>query len=123
MAHDGGEQAEAVISALCGALAELPEHLRVKYTRIASNALTDLGLERLEAYMTDTTYRRNSGNSIFHRLEAQGEASMLLRILDKRGIAVDAAARDRIASCADIDQLERWGDRALEIVRVEELFD
>ena len=73
--------------------------------------------------MTDTTYRRNSGNSIFHRLEAQGEASMLLRILDRRGITVDPAARNRIASCTDIDQLEHWGDRALEIERVEELFD
>lgn len=81
--------------------------------------------------MSDTIYRRNSGNSIFHRLEAKGEArgeargeaNMLLRILERRGITVDAAAKARIASCTDVEQLERWGDLALEIERIEELFD
>ncbi|HEU5129618.1 MAG TPA: DUF4351 domain-containing protein [Glycomyces sp.] len=77
--------------------------------------------------MTDTIYRRNSGNSIFHRLEAKGEArgeaNMLLRILERRGVTVDAATKARIASCTDVEQLEHWGDRALEIERIEELFD
>ncbi|WP_026924643.1 hypothetical protein [Glycomyces arizonensis] len=127
MTHGDGEKGHDVMAAFGGAIANLPKHLQVKYTRIASNTLTDTALGRLEAIMTDTVYRRNSGNSIFHRFEAEGEArgeaNMLLRILDRRGIAVDAAARDRIASCTEIDQLERWGDRALEIERVEELFD
>lgn len=127
MTRGDGEEGRAVMAALGGALAALPEHLQVKYARIASNTLTDTALERLEALMTDTIRRRNSGDSILHRLEtegeARGEASMLLRILERRGIAVDDVAQARIASCTDVEQLERWGGRALETERVEELFD
>jgi hypothetical protein len=124
MAHGDGAAGVEVIEALLGVLVELPEHLKVKYTRIAINTLSDKALERLEAaIMTDTARRVTFIDRAEARGEAKGESRMLLRILEKRGISVDTATEARIVSCTDLDQLDRWGDRALEIERVEELFD
>ncbi|MFJ2305697.1 hypothetical protein [Streptomyces sp. NPDC087787] len=49
-------------------------------------------------------------------------ASMVLRILDWRGITVPDSARDRVKACSDLDQLELWAQRAVRAASVEELF-
>jgi hypothetical protein len=54
--------------------------------------------------------------------EAVGRADAILQILDKRGIAVDDASRERIVSCADLDVLGDWLDRSLIAARVSDLF-
>jgi hypothetical protein len=54
--------------------------------------------------------------------EAVGRADAILQILDKRGIAVDDASRERIVSCADLDILADWLDRSLTSARVSDLF-
>ena len=53
---------------------------------------------------------------------AQGEAAAVLRILAKRGIAVDDKSRERIESCTDLDLLGAWLDRSLTAEQVDELF-
>ena len=53
---------------------------------------------------------------------AQGEAAAVLRILAKRGIAVDDKSRERIGSCTDLDLLGTWLDRSLTAEQVDELF-
>ncbi|GAA1788687.1 hypothetical protein GCM10009682_08450 [Luedemannella flava] len=53
---------------------------------------------------------------------AEGEARSLLTVLDARGIEVPADARDRITSCTDIVQLERWIRLATTATSVEDLF-
>ncbi|MBO0853420.1 MAG: hypothetical protein J2P18_06590 [Nocardia sp.] len=53
--------------------------------------------------------------------EALGEAKSILTVLDARGIAVSDHLRDTVTSCADLDQLQKWLRRALEINRADEL--
>ncbi len=62
---------------------------------------------------------RNS--KYFAEGEAKGEAKSILTVLDARGIAVSDQVRETILSCRDLDQLEKWLRRALEVSRAEEL--
>ncbi|MFI1914135.1 hypothetical protein [Nocardia sp. NPDC020380] len=54
---------------------------------------------------------------------AEGLAGSVLRILERRGLAVDDAVRTRIAGCSDLDQLTAWLDRALVVESAERVFD
>ncbi len=51
-----------------------------------------------------------------------GEIKMLLRLLDKRGLSVDAARRQEVESCTDEAQLQDWFDRALTAKSIDEVF-
>ncbi|MEV0179511.1 hypothetical protein AB0I54_09440 [Streptomyces sp. NPDC050625] len=53
---------------------------------------------------------------------AEGRAEDILRILDRRGIEVPEAVRERITTGTDLDILNTWFDRAITVVCVEELF-
>jgi hypothetical protein len=55
--------------------------------------------------------------------EAKGEAKALLAVLAARGLAVPDDARDRIAACTDLDQLEGWIRRAVTAESIADLFD
>jgi hypothetical protein len=85
--------------------------------------------EVLEALMTTTTYRFQSD---FARRyfsagkaegEAEGEAKAVLACLDARGVEVPEEAREKIAGCTDLDQLDTWVRRAATADKVDELFD
>ncbi|MBK8258534.1 MAG: hypothetical protein IPK82_38475 [Polyangiaceae bacterium] len=52
---------------------------------------------------------------------AAGEATALLRILDRRGIAVPAEAREKILTCTNTSQLEAWLDRALTAATIDDV--
>lgn len=45
------------------------------------------------------------------------------RLLSKRGVDIDEAARSRIAGCEDPAVLQRWFDRAVEVTSASQLFD
>lgn len=53
--------------------------------------------------------------------EAKGEAKSILTVLDARGIDVPDPVRDTIMSCEDLDQLQKWLRRALDIDQADEL--
>jgi hypothetical protein len=53
---------------------------------------------------------------------AEGEARVILHILKRRGIGVDDEARRRIESCTDLELLEKWADRTLDVDDVKQLF-
>jgi predicted ATPase len=53
---------------------------------------------------------------------AEARRQTLLRLLDKRGVAVSEAARERIADCTDADLLDRWLDRAFTATDAADLF-
>ncbi len=55
--------------------------------------------------------------------QAEGEAKAVLRILDRRGINVDDASRERIESCTDLELLGTWLDRSLTAKKATDLFD
>jgi hypothetical protein len=47
----------------------------------------------------------------------------VLAVLDARGVEVPDEAREKIAGCADLDQLDTWARRAATADKVNELFD
>jgi DNA invertase Pin-like site-specific DNA recombinase len=53
---------------------------------------------------------------------AEARAQDIERLLDKRGITMTPADRDRISSCRDAMTLDTWLDRVLTIADISELF-
>ncbi|MEU0671854.1 hypothetical protein ABZ330_03000 [Streptomyces sp. NPDC006172] len=53
----------------------------------------------------------------------EGRAADNLRILDRRGVEVSEAVRERVASCSDMDALGGWLDRSLTVSTAEDLFE
>lgn len=88
---------------------------------MANRVLSEKALERLEALVkTDTNDERKA--SFIDRIEAKGHARMLLLILDQRGIEIDDSDRERIDSCTDLEQLQYWATRAVQVETAERLF-
>ncbi|GAB3220317.1 hypothetical protein GCM10027447_04590 [Glycomyces halotolerans] len=56
-------------------------------------------------------------------VRAEGRAESILVILEDRGIAVSEAERSRIATCTDVETLNRWLIRASSVNSVSDLFD
>jgi hypothetical protein len=54
---------------------------------------------------------------------AKGLGKALIKLLEKRGLAVSDAVRERIALCRDAEQLDVWLKRGASIERAEQLFD
>ncbi|MFL5356356.1 Rpn family recombination-promoting nuclease/putative transposase [Archangium sp.] len=54
---------------------------------------------------------------------SRGRAEDILRILAVRAIHVDEASRQRILDCTEVETLDRWFDRALQVMTVSELLD
>ena len=53
----------------------------------------------------------------------EGERQMLLRLVDKRGLALTETQRERLLACTDEAQLQAWFDRALTADDVDAIFD
>ena len=69
-----------------------------------------------------TVFRDEFIDGLLDRGRAEGEAAMLLRVLAARGFTVPDDVRQRVESCADIAQLEAWGDRAVTAKSLDEIF-
>jgi len=68
----------------------------------------------------DTSWYRSAFSQ---QLRAEGRAEAVLRVLDKRGVALSEDQRARVAGCTDLDQLDEWLDRAVTATRAAEVFD
>lgn len=55
--------------------------------------------------------------------KAEGKADSVLEVLAVRGLRVPDESRERILSCKDLKQLQRWLDRAVTAGSADELFD
>ncbi|MBK6528245.1 MAG: hypothetical protein IPF99_01235 [Deltaproteobacteria bacterium] len=62
----------------------------------------------------------NVGGKLEGKLE--GEASALLRVLARRGIAIDDGMRARVLACSDAATLDAWLDRAATAADATEVF-
>jgi uncharacterized ferritin-like protein (DUF455 family) len=54
--------------------------------------------------------------------KAEDRVTLILRVLNKRGIDVSQDTRDRITTCTDLDTLTLWFDRSLTATTAEDLF-
>jgi hypothetical protein len=52
----------------------------------------------------------------------EGEARALLRVIDRRGLAIDEATRARVLTCTEAAALDRWLDRAVTASQTSEVF-
>lgn len=124
VAHGEDEDAFDVAKAAVLGLAGMPEDERAAWETAILDALNEAARVALEEWMdlqkfpVERLWPYKKG---FAQGEAQGEANALLRILERRGIAVPDEARDRILACTDTALLDTWIDRAVAASSVEEV--
>ncbi|WP_149260064.1 hypothetical protein [Actinomadura sp. K4S16] len=73
-------------------------------------------------------YEWQSEFAISHRAEGRaegevkGESKALLLMLEARGVDVPEDVRRRVEGCTDLEQIERWIQRAVSADTAEDLF-
>ncbi|MGR6972407.1 hypothetical protein ACU639_22950 [Streptomyces cynarae] len=117
----------AILDALATALANTGGETAADWAEYTEIGLGDAQTRELwRQLMTTRTSRFPGSGTLIEETrlkgKAEGKAEDILRILDRRGITVPEAARERIATCTDLDTLGTWFDRALTVARAEELF-
>ncbi len=123
--HRWGREARSVVLRAVEVVDAMPDAaLRATLVRHIMGMLHERLLAKLREATMDL--QKIPATAAFLRweaeVEARGEARMLLRVLQRRGLVVDAAARARIEGCSDLATLERWADAALGASSVEELW-
>jgi hypothetical protein len=135
--HSRSKQIDVILETLAGALATMDEETGSLLAEFTEAGLGDTkGRSIWRNLMATSTYPfvsqlRSQGREEGHkegRKEgreeglAEGRAQDIERLLDKRGIAMTPANRDRITSCRDGKTLETWLDRVLTISDISQLF-
>jgi hypothetical protein len=110
-----------ILDTLAAALATTDRDRAVQYAEIMLAVLPDGRRQYWEVLMTAQTFEFQSDYA--RRLRAEGEARLVLAVLEARGIEVPDSVRARITGCSDPDLLEAWGRRAATIRTIDELFD
>jgi hypothetical protein len=123
-AHADTPAGPQVLRALCEAIAALNRDDGKLYDDYARSLLSDAARKLLEEIVAIENYVWKSDFALEHQAKgrAEGEAKALLLMLRARKVCVSDEARDRIMSCTDLQQLERWVERAVTVDTVDELF-
>jgi hypothetical protein len=129
VAHGGRPGGRKVLEAFVEGIYPLGGKAGTEYTDYVLMALPAAARREMEIIMQTGTHRyRNDLLRKYYDLgeadgEARGEARAVLAVLSARGMPVSGEARDRIAACMDLAQLEVWIRRAATIDTVEALFE
>jgi hypothetical protein len=95
------------------------------YTQLIRASASVAARKALEAMMA-TVFKDDFLERFFAEGEAkglaEGQQSMLLRILSARGFEITPDLRGRVLACADSDQLGAWAERAAVASSVDEVF-
>ncbi|HVG60301.1 MAG TPA: hypothetical protein VNA24_17210 [Hyalangium sp.] len=133
--HDA-KLAPALFEAVVSSAQSLDNERLSFYIDLAVSAFGGAARSALEAFMQSGNYQYQSElvrKLVGHGLEKglkkglkegrlEGEHRALFKVLKARGFTVDDAARRRILSCTELDQLERWLGKAVTVSSVQELF-
>ena len=137
LTHSRGPEAGAILEALAGALNTIDTETAEFLAEFTEAGLGDTDGQRIwKVLMATVTYPYVSSLRSQGRAEgraegleegraegrAQSRAADILRILDRRGIAVDSDARQRIESCGDLEALGSWLDRSITAEKASDLF-
>ncbi|GAB2534169.1 hypothetical protein [Nocardia heshunensis] len=133
--HLGDTERRAVLAMALEAMQHLEPDWRVHYHDYISKCVPARyrkEWERLVA-MAIENYHWESDFAQEHQAigraegKAEGRAEALagsvLRVLDRRGLAVTDEIRNRVNGCSDLDELTRWLDLALVVDRAEQILD
>ncbi|MFJ9364877.1 hypothetical protein ACIRRA_10730 [Nocardia sp. NPDC101769] len=125
--HLGDTERRRVLAMALEAMQHLEPDLRVHYHDYISKCVPsryrkeweELVAIAIENYHWESDFARE--HQAIGRAEALAES--VLRILERRGLSIDAAVRARIVGCSDPDLLAHWLDRTLEVDSAEQIFD
>ena len=100
------------------------------YVTTARRLASDAARQFLEAMMKTSEYEKTFVEKIHDQGKAEGlaegkaegKAEGVLKLLDLRHLAPSMEQRQRIASCTDAAQLDRWFDRAATADTADEIF-
>ncbi len=126
--HHRDPGSRAILEALAPALQDLFQHDEEAAERFIELTAQGLGTGTLaerwrELMAMDTSFFVSPlSEGIRDEGRAEGQAKSILRLLDRRGVPVSEADRDRITSCTDLAVLDRWFDRAITATTTDEVF-
>ncbi|MFI5907334.1 hypothetical protein [Dactylosporangium sp. NPDC051541] len=115
LAHGAEPEPAPLFKALLAALDTVGKDDAKKYTDLVLASLPKATKKYLRELMSVTGYRFHS--EVF----AEGKASVVLAVLDARGVEIPEIVRAEISDCTDIDQLETWGRLAATADKIEDL--
>ena len=105
---------------------EISDADRFRMTTIILTLASDAARHLLEAMMTTSEYEKTFVERIHDQGlaegEAKGKAEAVLKLLDARHLVPSAEQRQRVTSCTDALQLDRWFDRAVTAGTAAEVF-
>jgi hypothetical protein len=101
---------------------EISEADLLRMTAIIMGLASDAARQFLEAMMTTSEYAKTFVDKIRDGGKAEGKAEGVLRLLDGRRLAPSQEQRQRVTSCTDSAQLDRWFDRAITAGTADEVF-
>jgi hypothetical protein len=126
MAHGEGDQGAAIAAAVLPAIGTLDDEKARFYGDLVLSCLNEAARKSLEAMMKGYEYQSDFAKKYVAqgRQEGrkEGEFNLLLRQLRARFGELPAAVVTRIEA-ADIDELERWGERVLSARTLAEVLD
>ena len=124
LAHGAGKRGLEVGRAAIDAADGLDDERSRLYADLVMNALGPAARKALEKLMASGTYQYKSdfARKYYGQGVAKGKVDGILAVLEARGLAAPPEARERIAACADLAQLDRWVRRAATCASVDELF-
>jgi hypothetical protein len=125
LAHARSPDCGAILEAISGALQELlaidPDTAEYVFDFLDVTLGKTPAGEKWKEIMSFVSYFPGRG-TVRETAYLEGKASMILRVLEKHGIAVPEGTRERIISCTDLDTLTLWFDRSLTATAAEDLF-
>jgi hypothetical protein len=102
------------------------EEHQTLYWYLIRNALSKAAKEIFDMLPDVRKWYDDEALKLFHDAKAEGkaegQATMLLKILVGRGLAMTEHQQRRISECTDPATLDRWAQRALTAASVDELF-
>lgn len=133
LAHRHEEElAPEIMNAVFTSARGLDEERFRFYVDLALSAMSGAARKALEAMMRSSGYQYQSAIARQFVAEGfeqgqqkgrlEGEQRALLKVLETRGLTVDASTREKILACTDLEHLERWLDEALVATSVQDLF-
>lgn len=129
LVHGRSARIDEILEALHMALSTTDTKTAAELADFVGSGLGEPGArEKWRQLMTTSTFPYNTAWYRETRAEgkaegsAQGRAEDIAWVLDKRGVVMSAADRERITSCRDDGTLSRWRDRMLTVAAIGELF-
>ncbi|SEK98690.1 hypothetical protein SAMN05444354_103249 [Stigmatella aurantiaca] len=133
MAHGHAEVGPAIAQTVLAAVVGLDAERVRLYVDLTLSSLNEAARHALEALMQSGHYEYQSEFARKYLSQGreegreeglqEGERAALFEVLDARGFAVDAEARQHILACTDPAQLKHWLRKAVTVSSVQALFE